>query len=287
MKTTRKCFLKESAMALTAAVLAGQASGLAGAAENRLVPSFGFQTWTIRDRLVDDFVGTLRMMADLGYNEVEMCSPLGYSNAGFGPLNTMSGTEMRKIIEDAGLVCSSSHFKLGELRDSLDNRIEWAHQLGMGQMILSTFGLPADQATVDDYKRAAEELNKIAEKTRAAGIQMGFHNHDMEFQKRGDTLIYDALLDTFAPELVKMQFQVAVVSIGYQAADFFHKYPGRFISAHLADWSKEQNGQVPIGQGVVDWRDLFAAAKVGGVRNCFVEMDPSTFEKSAKYLTSL
>src|SRR5690606_16942507 len=114
------------------------------------------------------------------------------------------------------------------------------------QMVASSFWLP-EGASIDEYRNAADELNPIGEKTKAAGIQMVFHNHHMEFEKRGDELIYDALLAQFDPELVKMQFQVAVADIGYKAADYFRKYLGRFISAHLADWSSEKDAQVPIG----------------------------------------
>jgi sugar phosphate isomerase/epimerase len=239
--------------------------------------------WTIREKLIEDFPGTLKMMAGQGYKEVEMCSPLGYSNAGFEPLNRMSGMEMKKIVEDAGLKCTSSHFNMGELRDHLENRIEWAHGLDMKQMMASSFWLPKD-ASVDDYRRAADELNTMGEKTKKAGIQMGFHNHHMEFEKRGNELIYDALLEQFDPDLVKMQFQVAVVNIGYKAADYFRKHPGRFISAHLADWSSEKDTQVPIGQGDVNWDDFFEAAKTGGVKNFYVEMAPETFGPSAEFL---
>jgi sugar phosphate isomerase/epimerase len=80
---------------------------------------------------------------------------------------------------------------------------------------------------------------------------------------------------------------VAVVDIGYKAADYFRKYPGRFLSAHLADYSTELKKQVPIGQGVVDWKDFFEAAKTGGVQNYFVEMDPETFGPSAKFLLNM
>jgi sugar phosphate isomerase/epimerase len=286
MKTTRRNFIKRSSLALgSAALLSPQSFAFERINEN-FVKSCGFQAWTIRKKLIVDFGGTLKMMGGLGYKEVEMCSPLGYSIAGFEPLNKMSGTEMRKIIEDAGLICRSSHFLMGELRDSLDNRIEWSNQVGITQIILSTFWLPKE-ATIDDYRRSADELNKIAEKTKEAGIQMGFHNHHMEFKKINDELIYDALLDQFDPELVKMQFQVAVVDIGYIAADYFRKYPGRFISAHLADWSKEKDEQVSIGQGIVDWKDFFEAAKIGGVKNFFVEMSPDKFEESAKFLLSI
>jgi sugar phosphate isomerase/epimerase len=297
MNTSRRHFLKKgsaaTAVIASAGILGPFATQLHAGATGRTSTegtarsrSFGFQTWTIREKLVKDFAGTLREMAAMGYSEVEMCSPLGYSNAGFGPLEKYTGGAMKKIIGDAGLKCTSSHFNMGELRDHLENRIQWAREVGMEQMIASSFWLPKD-ASVDDYRKAAAELNRIGEKTKAAGLQMGFHNHHMEFEKRGEQLIYDALLEELDPDLVKMQFQVAVVNIGYQAADYFRNHPGRFISAHLADWSEEKQQQVPVGEGIIDWEDFFRAAKIGGVKNFYVEMDPETFPESADYLMQL
>lgn len=283
MNTTRRNFLKTSGLALGSAALISQMPlGIMGCAAP-VKKDFGFQVWTIKDKLIPNFAPTLKEMAAMGYTQVEMCSPLGYTSSGFGPLNSMSGAEMKKIIDDSGLTCVSSHYGMGELRDSLDNRIEWATQLGMKQMVCSSFWLP-EGATVDEYRKACEELNAIGEKTKAAGIQMVFHNHHMEFEKRGEELIYEEMMKVLNPDLVKMQFQVAVVNIGYNAADYFRKYPGRFMSAHLADWSKAKDVQVPIGQGDIDWKDFFEAAKVGGVQNFFVEMDPETFAPSAEFL---
>ncbi len=286
MKTSRRAFMQKSGLALGAAALASQMPFTLLGKESMALNSFGFQVWTLREKLIADFSGTLKMMAGLGYKEVEMCSPLGYSMAGFAPLNKMSGTEMRKIVEDSGLICRSSHYTMGELRDSLDNRIEWSQQMGITQIICSSFWLPAT-ASVDDYRKAAQELNVIGEKTKVAGIQAGFHNHNMEFEMRGDVLIYDALMEELDPDLVKMQFQVAVIEIGYKAADYFKKYPGRFISAHLADFSADTKKNVPIGQGIVEWKELFEAAKTGGVQNYFVEMEPETFKPSADYLLNM
>ena len=116
------------------------------------------------------------------------------------------------------------------------------------------------------------------------GCQMVYHNHHFEFEEIDGQLIYDVLLEELDPDLVKMQFQVAVIDKGFKAEDYFRKYPGRFISAHLADYSTELEEQVAVGQGIVNWEDLFKAAKEGGVKNYFVEMDPATFEESAKYL---
>jgi sugar phosphate isomerase/epimerase len=175
---------------------------------------------------------------------------------------------------------------LGELRNGLAKTIEWTHQMGIKQMPLASFWLP-QEASVDDFRKACEELNEIAKKVQAEGLQMVFHNHHKEFQTIGNELVYDEMLKVLDPDLVKMQFQVAVVDIGYIAADYFRKYPGRFISAHLADYSKELEKQVPVGQGMVDWEDFFEAAKVGGVQNFYVEMAPETFQPSAEYLIGL
>jgi sugar phosphate isomerase/epimerase len=284
----RRQFIGKSAIGIGSAFLASQIpmNLMAGTGSKALKKPLGFQVWTIKDQLIKDFPGTLKMMAGLGYQSVEMCSPPGYESSGFGPLVSMKGKEMRKIVEDSGLILQSTHYGFGELRDNLSERIDFALESGQKQMICSSFWLPKD-ATMRDWMKAVDELNEIGAKTKKAGIQTGFHNHHMEFEKIDGVLIYDKLMEHFDPDLVKMQFQVAVISIGYKAADYFKKYPGRFISAHLADWSTVTSKNVPIGQGVVDWKEFFAAADQCGVKNYFVEMDPETFKDSAGYILKL
>jgi sugar phosphate isomerase/epimerase len=287
-KMSRRDFLGKSAIGVGSALFASSipvklsASGSMKAVKMPL----GFQVWTVKDKLVKDFPGTLKMIADMGYRSVEMCSPPGYESSGFGPLMNIKGKEMKKIINDAGLKFESSHYQMKELRNNLDERIEFAGESGQKQMILSSFGLPA-KSTLSDWMKAADELNSIGAKTKKAGIQTGFHNHHMEFEKIDNKIIYEELLKQFDPEYVKMQFQVAVISIGYKAADYFTKYPGRFISAHLADWSATEKKSVALGKGVVDWNEFFAASGKGGVKNIFVEMDIETFKDSAAYIKSL
>ena len=284
----RRQFIGNSALGIGSAVLASQIpmNLTAATSSKALNKPLGFQVWTVKDQLIKDFPGTLKMMAGLGYQSVEMCSPPGYESSGFGPLMSMKAKEMKKIVEDAGLILQSTHYGFGELKENLNERIDFALESGQKQMICSSFWLPKE-AKMSDWMKAVDELNEIGAKTKKAGIQTGFHNHHMEFEKLEGKLIYDALMEHFDPDLVKMQFQVAVISIGYKAVDYFKKYPGRFISAHLADWSTAENKQVPIGQGVVDWKELFAAAEKCGVKNYFVEMDPETFKDSANYILSL
>jgi sugar phosphate isomerase/epimerase len=83
-----------------------------------------------------------------------------------------------------------------------------------------------------------------------------------------------------------MQFQTEVINLGYKASDYFIKYPGRFISSHLSDWTADKK-EVPVGKGVIDWKEFFAAAKTGGVKNFFVEMKPDTLKESADYVHGL
>ncbi len=254
-----------------------------GAADLKADPlglPIGCQTWPVRESIGKDFDGTLRQLAADGFQAIELCSPPGYESMGFGPLASMKASELREKIHAAGLTCESCHFGVGELRDHLDERLAWAKELGLKQMIVATFWLPKN-ATMADWMRAADEANRFGEQTRKAGIQLGFHNHDFEFQKLDGQLVYDKLMSELDPEAVKMQFQVSVVRLGYQAADYLEKYPGRFISMHLQDWSPTEKKEVALGQGVVDWKRTFAAARTGGVKNYFVEMDDRAAMKAS------
>ncbi|MDR3703453.1 MAG: sugar phosphate isomerase/epimerase [Candidatus Sulfopaludibacter sp.] len=246
----------------------------------------GCQTYPVRDSIGKDFDGTLKELAAAGFQTIEMCSPPGYATSGYGPLVGMKAAEMRKHIEDAGLHCPSCHYGFKELKENLDDRIAFAKELGLTQMVLSTFGI-AKTAPMEDWTRAASQLNEIGQRIQTAGLQLGYHNHDGEFQEIDRTLVYDALMRTFDPKMVKMQFQTSVVSLGFQAATYFKKYPGRFLSIHVADWSSAEKKQVAVGQGVIDWKQLFAAAKTGGVRNYFVEMNLDLMRASVPYLKKL
>ncbi len=288
-KINRRNFISQSALGLGGALALSQFPKqiLANPEFKYADIAIGFQTFPIRDMLSKDFSGTLKTMAGFGYKYTEMCSPQGYAQIGFGFLANTKPTDIKKTINDAGLECFSCHFGFGELNDDakLNDRIEFAHQLGLTQMICSTFWLPKT-ATLKDYDDAADKLNKAAEKIKAAGMQAGFHNHDMEFAMLEGKLIYDELMSRFNPDLVKMQFQTEVINLGYKAATYFNKYPGRFISSHLSDWTADKK-EVPIGKGVIDWKEFFAAAKTGGVKNYFVEMNFDTFKDSASYIHSL
>lgn len=286
-KINRRSFINKAGLGLGSAFALSQLPStlLAGPGFKYLDIPIGFQTFPIRNMLSKDFPGTLKSMADFGYKQTELCSPQGYAQIGFGFLANMKPADIKKTINDAGLTCQSCHFVFNELTDKLDDRIKFAQELGLTQMICSTFWLPKT-STLNDYYVACDKLNKAGEKIKQAGMQAGFHNHDFEFAMIDGQLIYDAMMTRFDPDLVKMQFQTQVITLGYKASTYFNKYPGRFISSHLSDWTAEKK-EVPVGKGIMNWNEFFTAAKTGGVKNFFVEMNFDTFKDSASYIKDL
>jgi sugar phosphate isomerase/epimerase len=246
----------------------------------------GCQTWPVRASITKDFPGAIKQLADAGFQSIELCSPYGYEEFGFGGLAKYSPAELRKILSDAGVACISSHFGIAELRENQERSIAWAKDIGLTQMLVPSLDGPKNP-TLDDVKRAADEYNKIAERAAKAGLQQGLHNEDFELSTLNGKRTYDVLFELLDPKLVKFQFQVSTIAQGYDAAEYFTKYPGRFISMHVQGWSAETRKIVPAGQGTLNWKKIFTAAKIGGIQNYFVEMDLEKMRASVPYLHQL
>jgi sugar phosphate isomerase/epimerase len=267
------------------------AAGLFSAGALRLQASplglpIGCQTWPVREMIEKDFPGTIKQLAAAGFQSIELCSPVGYADSGFARLAKYSAAELKRILSDAGVTCVSSHFSIDELRANQEDRIAWAKSLGLTQMIVPSLDGPK-QPTMDDVKRAADEYNRMGERSAKAGIQQGLHNEDFELSKVDGKRTYDVLFDLLDPKLVKFQFQVSTISEGYDAAQYFTKYPGRFFSMHVQGWSAKTKKIMPVGQDTLNWKKIFTAAKTGGVKNYFVEMDLEMMRASVPYLHSL
>jgi sugar phosphate isomerase/epimerase len=280
---TRRAFIKQAAAGAAAAgLIPAEALRLSG---NPLGMPTGCQAYPVRQMIAKDLPGTLKMLAGAGFQSVELCSPVGYADDGFASLASY-GWRLRTAVTDAGLACTSCHFTIEELRNNQADRIAWAKNLGLTQMIVPSLGGP-EHPTMDDVKRAADEYNKMGERAAAAGIQQGLHNEAFELTTVDGQRTYDLLFGLLDPKLVKFQFQVSTISQGYDAADYFNKYPDRFLSMHAQGWDAKDHKQAPIGQDSLDWKKIFTAARTGGIRNYFVEMDLGLMKASVPYLVAL
>jgi sugar phosphate isomerase/epimerase len=284
ISTSRREFVKTAASC--AAATAFLSAGAFKLRANPLDLPIGCQTWPVREMIAKDFPGTIKQLAEAGFQMIELCSPVGYADMGFAGLNKYKAVELRKILSDAGVSCVSSHFGVDELRAHQEIAIAWAKDVGLTQMMVPSLGGP-EKPTMDDVKRAADEYNKMGEQAAKAGIQQGLHNEGFELSMVEGKRTYDLLLELLDPKLVKFQFQVSTISRGYDAAEYFTKYPGRFISMHVQGWSAQTRKVTPVGQGTLDWKKIFAAAKTGGIQNYFVEMNLAMMKESVPYLRTL
>src|ERR1700693_2447836 len=281
---SRREFLKYSAThAAAAGFLSVDALELCA---NPLGMPIGCQTWPVREMIAKDFPGTIKQLAEAGFQTIELCSPVGYADSGLAGLAKYTGTELGRILGDAGVTCVSSHFGIKELRENQEGRIAWAKDVGLKQMIVPSLDCTR-QPAMDDVKRAADEYNKMGEQSAKAGIQQGLHNEGFELSTVDGKRTYDVLFALLDPKLVKFQFQVSTISRGYDAAEYFTKYPGRFISMHVQGWSAEAKTVMPVGQDSLDWKKIFTAAKTGGIKNYFVEMELPMMKASVSYLHNL
>jgi sugar phosphate isomerase/epimerase len=284
LSISRRDFCKVAAA--QSAAIGLMSAGVLKLRANPLGMLIGCQTWPVREMIAKDFPGTLKQLAAAGFQSIELCSPVGYADEGFGALAKYKGSELIKIISDAGLTCVSSHFGMDELRKNQDDRIAWAKDAGLTQMLVASLDGPKNP-TMDDVKRAADEYNKMGERAAAAGIQQGLHNENFELSKVDGKRTYDVLFERLDPKLVKFQFQVSTISEGYDAAEYFTKYPSRFVSMHVQGWDAATKKIVPVGKGSLDWTKIFSAAKTGGIKNYFLEMKLDMMKASVPYLRSL
>jgi sugar phosphate isomerase/epimerase len=288
MPMSRRHFLQQAAAA--AVTLTTAPSLLA----DPLGLPIGCQTYPVRASINPDFAGTMKSLSAAGFQTIELCSPFGYQE--FSSLAHYKPQDLRQMLHDFGLTCISAHFDTDELFNHAEERIEWAKELGLTQMATASLGfgtLPKDAPpTVDDVNRVTGLFNTFAAKAHAAGIVAVLHNEGFETTSIDGKRVYDMEIDRLDPKTVKLQFQVSTMQNGFDPVDYFARYPRRYISMHCQDWVMTSDGkakQVPLGQGVVDWKKVFTAAKKARIENYFVELeqDPSLMAKSVPYLKSL
>lgn len=260
---------------------AGAAACLSGSGSLKADPlgmPVGFQIYGVREEASNDLAGTLKRVAGLGYKRVELCSFPGYVNSGFGPLASLKPEDVRKTIEAAGMRSESCHFQFREYEPAmLDQSIAYAKGLKLKYMMMSSprEGARDPNVTMDQWKWNFDHMNKVGERVKAAGMQFGYHNHGNEWKTIDGVLVYDELLRSVDPKLVQLQMDLGgVVSSGYGPVKYLEGNPGRFCSLHVKDAKSGQaGGSLELGQGDIDWKRLFAAAKTAGIKAYFVEME--------------
>ncbi|MEE6288190.1 TIM barrel protein [Georgenia sp. MJ173] len=225
----------------------------------------GLVLFTTRTQMAEDPQGTLNALAQCGFTNAE---PSG----GAGNFYGLTGAELAPMAEEAGINVRSIGVSLGNLTDDLDLVIAEAEALGAKYVRLSGSG---SWDTLADYAEAAATLDPIAEALAAEGITLAYHNHGWEFEVEEDGVTgYETLLNE--TEHLAMELDVYwAASVGVSAADMFEAYPGRFPLVHVKDMA-EDGSFADVGEGVIDFQEMFALRDVAGIEWYFIEHDRPT-----------
>jgi len=263
----RRQFLISGGLALGAMAIA---PSLAFASKKRAI---GIQLWTLRDSLPKDVKGVLAQVGKAGFTEVET---FGYSvtNGFFGT----SPKDFQTILKDNGLKATSNHFDFnGYIKDgktdTLNSYIETAHILGSEYITVPYVIQELRGKSVDDYKKLAAGVNKVAEICHSNGLKLAYHNHDFEFTKFENTTGYEVLLNETDKNIVDFEMDLYwVVRSGNDPLQLFKDHPGRFKMWHVKDMDKANPSfNAAIGQGTIDFKTIFANAKQSGMERFFLE----------------
>src|SRR5256884_8854180 len=180
--------------------------------------------------------------------------------------------DVRALLDHHGLSAPSSQVSLASA--------EWCAALDaapvVGHRFLVIAWIPPEQRrTLDDYKRAAERLNRAATEAKAAGLQFAYHNHDFEFQPLDGKLPYDVLLGETDPQLVQLEVDLYWITKGGQdPLAYFARWPGRFPMVHVKDSAgPPDHRMMAVGAGKIDFKKIFAQSDQARMQDYFVEHD--------------
>ncbi len=235
----------------------------AATAGNRKLDRIGIQLYTVRDLMKRDYVGTIKMLAGIGYNQLE------YAEL---PDMPFTAKDVRRVAEGEGLTIPSCGFQPEHFFNEIQKVLDVTGDLG-ATYAFNGWIHPPDR-TLPNLMKQTEAFNRFGETLKKAGFRFMYHNHDFEFAKvDGDRTIQDVLLQNTDPALVNFEMDMYwVVHGGGDIVDYLTRYPGRFRCCHIKDRTADGK-MVNVGEGVIDWKTAIGKAKDVGIEYYFVEHD--------------
>jgi sugar phosphate isomerase/epimerase len=279
----RRDFIRSSALSAAAVAIAGPALSQPFALPFATHP-VGLGMFTLFGVIEKDVPGTLKKVKSIGYSELESAFSMlpGY----YG----MSAKEFAVFTKDLGLAWRSHHV-LGtpfvlppdakvpdnlknmpmpkDLKNNAQELVDDVASGGIKNIVCASI----DISTGDKVKSSVDILNKAGELAQKAGLTLCYHNHDAEFKTVDGIVPYDLFLSQLSPS-IKFELDLAWVSkAGVDPVALFKKHPGRFPMWHVKDFNKDYTKLEPVGNGVIDFKKIFAAADTAGLQHAFVEHD--------------
>ncbi len=218
----------------------------------------GLQLYSVREDCGKNLPATLAAVSKIGYAGVEFA---GYYN--------YSATDMRKLLNDNGLVCCGTHTGLDTLMgDNLAKTIEYNKTIGNKYLIVPS--LPdQNRNSIDAWKKTAALFNELADKVKPHGMRVGYHNHSVEFQPMDGLIPWDVFLQNTHPEVI---MQLDTCNAGHGGADplpYLYRYPGRATTVHVKAYSSKDDKAL-IGEDEINWKAYFALCQAVGETDWYI-----------------
>jgi sugar phosphate isomerase/epimerase len=233
----------------------------------------GLELYSVRDALKKDPEGTVRAVAQMGYQAVEFYAP-------YFEWTEPQAKQMRKLLDDLGIRCYSTHNDADYFKEKNIDRVRDLNLILGSRYIVLAWTDP--KTGLDGWKAVAADLNATAEKVESAGLKVGYHNHQAEFTPVDGKRPIEILAANTKPS-VMLQLDVGTcLEAGSDPVAWIKANPGRIRSIHCKEWSPtpDKGYKVLFGEGVADWKGIFQAAEsAGGVEYYLVEQEGSRFSE--------
>lgn len=225
----------------------------------------GAQLYTLRDYLKTpaEIVSTLHKVRAIGYQAVQI--------SGLGPIPMV---ELKKNLDDEGLIACATHTGYEMLVRETEKVIEDHKILGAAQV--SCPGLPGEYHNEEGYKKAAQELSRVGSILKRQGITLSYHNHGIEFEQYGSKIGLEILFEESDPRYLQAEIDTYWVQYGGgDPAAWCQRLKGRLPLVHVKDMSIKNNQQImaEVGSGNLNWETILKACKEAGTLWYLVEQD--------------
>jgi sugar phosphate isomerase/epimerase len=239
----------------------------------------GLQLYTLRKEIdAQGLRPVLQQVADIGYTWAE---GFGYENRKF---LGASPSELKTMLNDLGMRMPSVH-SVTEVssaggKDAIVEQMKTTAEDAItagAEYLVWAFLKEEERESLDDYKRHIETWNQFGKVCKEAGIQFAYHNHAFEFENFGGIRPYDMIMTETDPDLVKFELDLYwITKGGYDPVEYFKKNPGRFHLWHVKDMEPgEEKFYAEVGSGTIDFKRIFEAKDIAGMKYFFVEQDES------------
>ncbi|MGI8422994.1 MAG: sugar phosphate isomerase/epimerase family protein [Chloroflexota bacterium] len=218
------------------------------------------QVYSVRKEAAADLPGTLKAIKGAGYEGVEFA---GYYER--------TAAELRKLIDDNGLVCAGTHTSLKTVEgDELPRTIEFNQTLGNKNLIVP--GLPNERRGGPAvWRENAMLFNELAERVAqdGSGMRVGYHNHGHEFQAAGGEVPWDVFgKETRQDVILQMDLGNAMHG-GADPVPYLRKFADKALTVHLKDHDPN-NDKALLGEGKLNWDEVFAICEGSGKTEWYI-----------------